>query len=143
MSLDDLYQELLLDHFKSPRCQGTLIEPSASSSLRNPLCGDKVDLALKVRDGTIEQIAFTGQGCSISQASASMMTSLLRGQSLSAARDRLAEFQALMRGEGADGDLSALGDAAALAGVRRFSARIRCALLAWEALDQCLQRIDE
>ncbi|MBN8549534.1 MAG: SUF system NifU family Fe-S cluster assembly protein [Deltaproteobacteria bacterium] len=142
MSLDELYQELLLDHFKHPRCQGVLINPSAKSALRNPLCGDEVQLALTVKDGKISEIAFAGHGCSISQASASMMSDFLKGKSVAEAQTALASFRSLMKGEeGVDTD--SLGDAAALAGVRKFSARIRCALLAWEALDACLAQSDK
>jgi nitrogen fixation NifU-like protein len=137
MSLDELYQELLLDHFKHPRCRGSVASPDAESALRNPLCGDEIKLTLSLKDGVISEIAFTGHGCSISQASASMMTDLLKGKSVKEANTALASFKSLMQGTDLE-DLEKLGDAAALAGVRKFSARIRCALLAWEALENCM-----
>lgn len=140
MSLDELYQELLLDHFKHPRCSGTLAKPDASSALRNPLCGDEVKLTLAVDAGKITEIKFTGHGCSISQASASMMSELLKDQTVASARQALSAFQGLMQGND-NLDIGILGDAAALAGVRKFSARIRCALLAWEALENCLKQV--
>jgi nitrogen fixation NifU-like protein len=138
MSLEELYQDLLLDHFKHPRCRGTLINPDAVSALRNPLCGDEVKLSLAFKDGTISDIAFSGHGCSISQASASMMSELVKGMSVQSADEALASFRSLMQGK--DDEVKAeLGDVSALAGVRKFSARIRCALLAWEALEICLK----
>lgn len=139
MSLDELYQELLLDHFKHPRCKGAVTQPSAELRLRNPLCGDEINLSLRVENGRISDIAFDGHGCSISQASASMMVELLKGKTEAEARAALKTFQELMSGND-DQDLSNLGDAAALAGVRKFSARIRCALLSWEALRDCLDK---
>lgn len=140
MSIDELYQELLLDHFKHPRCRGTVQEPDATSSLRNPLCGDQIELSLKVREGVITDVAFQGHGCSISQASASLMAEYLKNKSVADAQRALQQFQSLMGGQ-VDVTTEELGDINALAGVRKFSARIRCALLAWEALENCLKTL--
>lgn len=142
MSLDELYQELLLDHFKHPRCCGVVPQPDAASALRNPLCGDEVKLSLSIKNGVVSEIAFSGHGCSISQASASMMSDLVKGKTVAAVRQAIRSFQSLMQGND-QLDISTLGDAAALAGVRKFSARIRCALLAWEALENCLGQLEK
>ena len=138
MSLDDLYQEVILDHFRHPRCRGCCSAPDASATLFNPLCGDQIDLTIKSTHGILDEIAFQGQGCSISQASASMMATLLRGKRLAEA-DRLFElFRSMMRGEKNSEELPELGDAIALEGVRKFSARVKCAMLAWEAAQRCI-----
>lgn len=139
-SLDELYQDLILDHHKHPRCQGCLSDPNASSTLYNPLCGDKINLTLAIKDNKIADIGFVGQGCSISQASASMMAESLKGRAVSEAKQSLDLFVAMIKGEKTVEECDALGDLVALAGVRKHSARIRCAMLAWEALGQCLAK---
>ncbi|RIL10196.1 MAG: SUF system NifU family Fe-S cluster assembly protein [Proteobacteria bacterium] len=143
MSLDELYQEVILDHYKNPRCRGCLAKSDASSALYNPLCGDKVELSVAVKDGKVNEIAFSGQGCSISQASASMMSELCKGKTLEEASRRLSEFRALMRGDKKEEELVQLGDVVALGGVRKFSARVKCAMLAWEALEKCMQELGQ
>ena len=140
MSLDDLYQEVILDHFRKPRCQGCVANPSGEATLFNPLCGDQISLTVKLDGSKIQDLGFTGQGCSISQASASMMADVCRGKDIAGARSLGEGFRAMMRGEKSAESLPELGDAAALEGVRRFSARVKCALLAWEALDKCLEQ---
>ncbi|NDC38323.1 MAG: SUF system NifU family Fe-S cluster assembly protein [Proteobacteria bacterium] len=140
MSLDDLYQEVLLDHFRNPRCHGCVTNPSGEATLVNPLCGDQVVLTVRVANNAIEDLAFGGHGCSISQASASMMAEACKGRPVVEARALADKFRALMRGEKQAEDLPELGDVAALQGVRKFSARVKCALLAWEALDKCLEK---
>jgi nitrogen fixation NifU-like protein len=137
MALDELYQELLLDHFKNPRCQGCLPNPSAHSHVFNPLCGDQVALTVRLEADKIADLAFTGHGCSISQASASMMAELCKGKDIGEAKELILSFQEMMRGEEPSAK-DKLGDVLALEGVRKFSARIRCALLGWEALERCL-----
>ncbi len=140
MSLDELYQEVILDHFKRPRCKGCLQQSSCNFTLYNPLCGDQVDLSLRTSGDRVEDIAHDGHGCSISQASASMMSHLCKGKSVQEAQDLCATFRALMRGEKSEDEAASLGDAVALAGVRKFSARVKCAMLAWEALEKCLEK---
>jgi len=139
MKLEEIYQEVILDHHKHPRCYGCVACPDASCALRNPLCGDQIALSVNIQEGKVSDIRFSGQGCAISQASASMMSDLCRGKSLETAAKLAAYFRAMMRGEKNAVDLSELGDAVALEGVRNFSARVRCAMLAWEALEKCLQ----
>ncbi len=155
--LDDLYQDLLLDHFRSPRCKGCVDHPDAKVSVHNPLCGDNIQLSVELRereapeaglasvrpDSPLKDIKFTGSGCSISQASASIMADLIKGKPLQEVQDLSVLFHRMMREEVSESELAQLGDAAALAGVRRFSARIRCALLGWEALDKCLKEVFE
>lgn len=137
--IDDLYQEVILDHHKHPRCYGCIACPDATCALRNPLCGDHVDLSVSVRDGHVTDIRFSGHGCAISQASASMMSDLCRGKPLALVGKLATYFKAMMRGEKNVEDVQELGDAIALEGVRKFSARVKCAMLAWEALERCMQ----
>ncbi|MHB8627688.1 MAG: Fe-S cluster assembly sulfur transfer protein SufU [Aggregatilineales bacterium] len=132
MSLDALYQEVILDHYKNPYNYGTL--PGAPLvHQENPSCGDQIDLQLIVgADQHIQAIKFTGQGCAISRASASMMTQVVEGKTVEEARRLIAEFQQMLIN---DADVpDELGDLEALRGVRQFPVRIKCATLAWHAL---------
>ena len=138
LMLDELYQEVLMDHFRRPRCAGCINNPSSAASLFNPLCGDQVHLSLRIVNDTIEDMAFSGHGCSISQASASMMGELCKGKSVEEVRKIQSLFRGMMRGEKCEQECESLGDAAVLSGVRKFSARVKCAALAWEALDKCI-----
>jgi len=141
MSIDDLYQEVILDHFRRPRCRGCVTHPDADSALYNPLCGDQINVGIKLNQSVIEEIAFQGQGCSISQASASMMSELCRGKTIEEVDKLCAMFRELMRGERSADQLPELGDAVSLEGVRKFSARVKCAMLAWEAIANCVEEI--
>ncbi len=147
MSLSELYQEVMMDHYAHPRNCGTLENPDASWELHNPTCGDliKVEVALepgdKQSERVVKDIRFSGQGCSISQASASMMTQLVKGKRLSEAREVLERFLSMMKGE--DGDFESLGDAQALQGVTRYPVRVKCATLAWHAFEKCTGRLAE
>jgi nitrogen fixation NifU-like protein len=138
VKLDDVYQELLLDHYKSPRCKGVLLNPDRVVDLHNPLCGDQISLNVKFSDDVISEIAFTGHGCSISQATASMMSELLRGKSKAEAQRLSKLFRQMIKSEVSGDALNDLGDALALEGVRNHSARIKCALLAWDCIDRAL-----
>ncbi len=137
-SLTSLYQELILEHYRNPRNKGELADPTAEARVANPVCGDEVDVQIRLDGDRIEEIAFNGQGCSISQASVSMMTALVKGRDRNEAI-RLADlFTDMMHGsEGASSD-SSLGDLRALQGVSKFPVRIRCALLAFDALRKAL-----
>ncbi|MCO6432463.1 MAG: SUF system NifU family Fe-S cluster assembly protein [Deltaproteobacteria bacterium] len=143
MSLDELYQDVILDHYKKPRCHGSILNPDCRSSLHNPLCGDTIDLMVSIQDGKVNDIAFSGHGCSISQAGASMMTELCKGKSVQEVKDLCKVFRSMMRGEKSSQEIQVLGDAVALEGVRRFSARIKCALLAWDALEKCMEQAED
>lgn len=136
-ALDDLYREILLDHYRSPRNRGRLDAPTASAEGANPLCGDQLtlDVALDA-DGVVADVAFEGSGCSISQASSSMMTGYVKGRPAAEALAGVEAFQRMM----VDGEVldEAFGDIEALAGVRKFPVRVKCASLAWKTLEQAL-----
>lgn len=155
--LEDLYREIILDHYRAPRNRGELpVPPARKSEGFNPLCGDEVLVYLLVDDdGSVEDIKIEGQGCSISQASSSMMSSAVKGKSADEARRLIRAFKALMSiheskldGDGGTGDdLAAelegvqLGDLEALQGVVKFPVRIKCATLAWNTLQQGLDEV--
>jgi nitrogen fixation NifU-like protein len=136
MSLESLYQELILQHYRNPRKRGTLDQPSAVVAMNNPVCGDEITLHLQVSDGVVQAIRFTGQGCSISQASASMMANQLEGKTLSAVHEIAKKFTRLMHGDAEVSRDPDLGELRALAGVSKFPVRVKCALLAWNALNE-------
>ncbi|GLC26719.1 Fe-S cluster assembly sulfur transfer protein SufU [Roseisolibacter agri] len=134
-----IYQELILDHYRRPRNKGALEAPDASAERRNPLCGDEIVLQLAFDGDVVREARFTGRGCSISQASASMLTQALRGRTRAEADALLRRFTALVHGDAEAARDGALGELRALQGVARFPARIRCATLAWSALDEALR----
>jgi nitrogen fixation NifU-like protein len=143
VNLDDVYQELLLDHYKSPRCKGVLLNPDRTVDLHNPLCGDQISLAVKFEGDSISEIAFTGHGCSISQATASIMSELLLGKTRADAQRLSGLFRQMIKSEVVGDQLNDLGDALALEGVKKHSARIKCALLAWDCIDRVLASDDK
>jgi len=148
--LEDLYREIILDHYKSPRNRGELEPPAQRVEGFNPLCGDEIVLYVDVGDdGVVNDVKVGGQGCSISQSSASMMTSAIKGKSVADVEETIKAFKAMMSiheseldGETADSDAPDvnLGDLEALRGVVKFPVRIKCATLAWNALDQALEQ---
>jgi nitrogen fixation protein NifU and related proteins len=156
--LEDLYREIILDHYRSPRNRGELaVPPARKSEGFNPLCGDEVVIYLDVDPGTdtVRDIKIGGQGCSISQASTSMMSAAVKGKSVDEARKLIRAFKALMsihesklEGESDGADLAAdlegvrLGDLEALQGVVKFPVRIKCATLAWNTLQQGLDETE-
>jgi nitrogen fixation protein NifU and related proteins len=133
-SLDDLYRQVILEHYQSPHNRGRLTDPSVANRGRNPMCGDDVEISASIAGDTVEDIRFIGRGCSISQASASMLTDLVKGKSVSEARDLIEGFKLMMRGE-PTGDLD-LSDVEALVGVRKFPVRVKCAMLAWTTFEE-------
>ena len=135
--LEDLYRDILLDHYRRPRNKGHVPgTASCSADGANPLCGDQLSVELNVDDGRIVEIAFDGAGCSISQASASMMTEYVKGRTVGEARDGIEAFQRMMiEGEPLGEEY---GDIEALAGVAKFPVRVKCASLAWKTLEQAL-----
>ena len=137
--LSTLYQELILDHYRRPRNKGTLERATHTVSLNNPLCGDEIDLQLRVDGDVIKDARFIGRGCSISQAAASMMTQLLRDKSIPQALGLADRMSAMMRGDAGAAQDKSLGDLRALAGVSKFPVRIKCALLPWNALTDALK----
>lgn len=139
MSLTDLYREVILDHFRSPRNKGHLDAPDRHGEGTNPLCGDEVSIDLAVTDGVVTDVRIDGQGCSISQASASMMTEAIKGMSIEGIRSLSDTFNRLMTDEDAeildpDRPGAVLGDLEALQGVREFPVRIKCATLSWHTM---------
>jgi len=134
MQLDNLYQEVILDHYKNPQNKKLSATYDAQVHHVNPSCGDEIDLNITVKDGEVAAITWDGVGCSISQASVSILTDLLIGKSIEDAYKIYDEFVALMQSKGTvEGDEELLEDAVALAGVSKYPARIKCALLGWMA----------
>lgn len=131
-ALDELYREVILEHYKSPRNSGRLEDPDVATRGHNPLCGDDIEISMDVENGVVQDIRFLGKGCSISQASASMLTEAVKGKTTAEARELVDAFKALMHGDAPPDDK--LGDIEALQGVRRYPVRIKCALLAWTTL---------
>jgi nitrogen fixation protein NifU and related proteins len=152
--LEDLYREIILDHYRSPRNRGELPAPPAHMSEGfNPLCGDEIVVYLDVHDGVVDDIKIGGQGCSISQSSASMMSAAVKGKSITDAHRLVRAFKNMMSIhehtlDGEDGELVAeepdvkLGDLEALRGVVKFPVRIKCATLAWNTLVQGLEEAE-
>jgi nitrogen fixation NifU-like protein len=134
--LQALYQEVILQHYRKPRNRGEMEDADAEISINNPTCGDEITLQLKLADDRIADVRFRGHGCSISQASASMMSERLKGASLADAAALQARFTEMLHGDAEAARDKSLGDLRSLAGVSRFPVRIRCALLAWEALQR-------
>lgn len=138
--LFDLYQEIILDHNRRPRNFRAIAEPTCSADGYNPICGDEIRIFLKLDGEKIEDVSFQGQGCAISKASASLMTVKLKGKTLIEAEKELKRFQGMLaEGEDKEVDILDFGDLASLSGVRRFPARIKCATLAWHAVEAALQ----
>jgi len=129
---------VIMDHFKRPRNKGVLQDGSLTVDMNNPTCGDRIRLTMKIDGGKVDDVKFEGEGCSISMASASMMTEAIRGKDTESAL-RLAEmFSEMIQGKDVE-QIEALGDAVALQGVAKFPARIKCATLAWKALEKGLK----
>lgn len=138
--LEELYQEVILDHSRKPRNFGELADAAVRVHGDNPACGDEIDLGVKFGpDGSVQEIKFTGHGCAISQASASLMTVKLKGKPRSVAEEMLHAFHRLVAGEG-DAAPSGLGDLGVMRGVRKFPQRVKCAMLAWRALEEALRQ---
>ena len=135
-ALEDLFQELILDHYRRPRNKGTLEPHTHRVGLTNPSCGDELELDLVVAGETISDVRFSGRGCSISQASASMMTQLIKGKTVGEARALAARFNEMMHGSAEAARDKALGEARSLVGVAKFPVRVKCALLGWNALEE-------
>lgn len=133
-----LYQEMILDHYRRPRNKGTLENPDAKAEMRNPDCGDEIDLQVKFAGDAIDELRFSSRGCSISQASASMMTQIVKGKSAAEVDAIRKRFRELMLGDVTAATDTKLGSLRAFSGVSRFPARVKCALLAWNALDNVM-----
>ena len=138
--LRDLYQQVILDHSRNPRNHGEIPPPCLHAHGDNPSCGDEIDVYMRLSDdGRIEELKFSGQGCAISQASASMMTHKIKGKSREEAEAIREDFRRVVMGDGAPADEEALGELILLEGVQKFPQRVKCAMLAWRAVEQALE----
>lgn len=143
MSLDELYRDVILDHYSHPRNRGVAHPADATREGANPLCGDEIRVSLRVRNGVVEDVRFEAKGCSISQASASMMTEQIKGKPVAEANHLIAAFKAMMHTPpGTEpGAADELGDLIALSGVRKFPVRVKCATLGWITLEMALEEL--
>ena len=140
--LDELYQDVLLDHYRNPRRTERLENPDAEVDAINPFCGDEIHLQLHIDGDVVSEISVTGQGCSISQAAGSLLAEIIDGKTKDEARELRGLFRGLMMGEElSDEAADRLEDNLALQGVRRFPVRIKCALLSWSALSDALDKV--
>lgn len=138
MQLDDLYRRVIMDHYKNPRNRGTMEAESVTIDLNNPTCGDRISLQLQVDDGKVTDAKFSGEGCSISLSSASMMTEAVKGKTFEEALELVQRFSGLMKGEPVEFEENE--DIEALSGVNKFPARIKCAMLGWNALRKGIEQ---
>jgi nitrogen fixation protein NifU and related proteins len=136
--LRDMYQEVILEHAKSPRNYRALASPTLKAEGFNPLCGDRCTIYLAMQGDVIEDIAFQGNGCAISRASASLLTQSLKGKTSAEAETLFSSFHRVVTGQGANGDRASLGKLEVFAGVSEFPARVKCATLAWHTLHAAL-----
>lgn len=140
--LENLYRQVILDHSSHPHHHGTLTESSQNVEMNNPTCGDVIELQVAIQGDVIENIAFSGSGCSISTASASMMTDAVIGKTVAEAEELAEYFSQLVQGNEVP-EAEKLGDALILKNVSKFPARIKCATLAWKALEQAVENNGE
>ena len=138
--LTSLYQEVILEHYKRPRNRGDLKDRTVEVHMRNPSCGDEILLQLRVEGGVITDVRFVGEGCSISQASASMMTTAVKGRELEDAMGLAGRFTEMMRGDPEAARDRTLKDLRAFQGVSKFPVRVKCALLGFDALQEAVKR---
>jgi nitrogen fixation NifU-like protein len=140
MELDELYQEIILDHYRHPRHAGAVADEVLLVEEENPTCGDRIRLTATVADGVVTDLLYDAQGCAISTASSSMMSEELIGKPVTEVRARIRDFVALMRNE-KELDPDSLGDLVALEGVKHFPMRIKCATMCWHAAERALDKL--
>jgi nitrogen fixation NifU-like protein len=141
-NLDTLYRQVIMDHYKKPRNKGIIEDGNLTINMNNPTCGDRIQLTMRVENGKVIDVKFDGEGCSISMSSASMMTQAIKGKNTEEAIKLSKIFSDMMLGEEYDDDID-LGDIEALQGVSKFPARIKCATLAWKAMEKGLRENEE
>ncbi|WP_312468942.1 Fe-S cluster assembly sulfur transfer protein SufU [Neobacillus sp.] len=141
-NLDTLYRQVIMDHYKNPRNRGILEDGSHTINMNNPTCGDRIQLTMKVEDGIVTNARYEGEGCSISMSSASMMTQAIKGKKVEDAFKLAKIFSDMMQGKEYEDDID-LGDIEALQGVCKFPARIKCATLAWKAMEKGLKEEEQ
>ena len=134
-NLDQLYRQVIMDHYKNPRNKGSIEDGALTIDINNPTCGDRIHLTIQVEDGVVQNAKFDGEGCSISMSSASMMTQAIKGKNIDEALKLSQIFSDMMLGKEYDDSID-LGDIEALNGVSKFPARIKCATLAWKAMEK-------
>ncbi|MBR3118609.1 Fe-S cluster assembly sulfur transfer protein SufU [Oceanobacillus profundus] len=139
-NLDTLYRQVIMDHYKNPRNRGQIEGDSVTIDMNNPTCGDRIQLQMQVEDGVVQDAKFEGEGCSISMSSASMMTQAIKGKSLEQAVKMSRAFSEMMLGKEIDTEGLDMEDIEALQGVSKFPARIKCATLAWKAMEKGAQQ---
>jgi len=142
LALDELYKEVILDHYKNPRNKREIPDAALRYSKNNPLCGDEITVFVHEDDGKVLDVSFLGQGCSISQSSASMMTEAAAGKTRAEVEERIGAFRGMMAGE-VEADEDAFGELVALKGVVKYPVRVKCAVLAWDVLQEALQGTGE
>ena len=140
IDLDTLYRQVIMDHYQHPRNKGKFEDESLTVEMNNPTCGDRIFLQFKLDGDVVEDVRFNGEGCSISLASASMMTEAVKGRPIKEALELSELFSKMMLGEEVDGEEFGLEDIEALQGVSNFPARIKCATLAWKAMEKVSQK---
>lgn len=141
-NLDALYRQVIMDHYKNPRNKGVIEDGNLTINMNNPTCGDRIQLSMNVEDGIVTNAKFEGEGCSISMSSASMMTQAIKGKNIDDAIKLSNIFSNMMQGKEYEEDLD-LGDIEALQGVSKFPARIKCATLAWKAMEKGLKEEEQ
>ncbi len=135
-----LYQEMILDHYRRPRNKGEIENPDETIVMKNPLCGDEITIQVRYEGDQVVDVGFVGRGCSISQASASMMTQLIKGKNREEIDALRTRFRDMVMGNKSIASDSSLGSLRALSGVSKFPARVKCALLAWNALEEAQRK---
>ena len=135
-----LYQEMILDHYRRPRNKGEIEKPDETIVMKNPLCGDEITIQVRYEGDQVADVGFVGRGCSISQASASMMTQLIKGKNREEIDALRTRFRDMVMGNKSIASDSSLGSLRALSGVSKFPARVKCALLAWNALEEAQRK---
>ncbi|MCZ0703265.1 nitrogen fixation NifU-like protein [Natronobacillus azotifigens] len=141
-NLDSLYRQVIMDHYKNPRNRGSLEDDALTIDMNNPTCGDRIQLHLSIEDNHVKDAKFEGEGCSISLSSASMMTQVIKGKEVEEALKISELFSDIMIGKEIDTDID-LGDIEALQGVCKFPARIKCATLAWKAMEKAVDQQEQ
>jgi nitrogen fixation protein NifU and related proteins len=137
VALDDIYKEVILDHYKNPRNKREMPDAPLTCSKNNPLCGDEITVFANAEDGKLLEVSFVGQGCSISQSSASMMTEAVAGKTVDEVTDLTANVRGMLSGD-VEPDEDAFGELVALKGVVKYPIRVKCAVLAWDVLQEAL-----
>jgi nitrogen fixation NifU-like protein len=138
MALDEIYKEVILDHYKNPRNKREMPDAALTCSKNNPLCGDEITVFAHAEDGKVLEVSFVGQGCSISQSSASMMTEAVAGKTTEEVEALAGDVRAMLAGD-REPDEDAFGELVALKGVVKYPVRVKCAVLAWDVLQEALQ----